>query len=106
MARIKFIAPSGEQVEINARGGMSVMEAAVQNDVEGIEAECGGGCSCGTCHVYVDPAWVDRLPPRSDVESDMLEAVTDSRPESRLTCQVLVNESLDGLVLYLPEQQG
>lgn len=106
MARIRFIAPSGDAHEVDARGGMSIMEAAVQNDIEGIEAECGGGCSCGTCHVFVDDAWVDRLPPRSAVETDMLSAVEGSRPQSRLTCQIMVNESLDGLVVYLPEHQG
>lgn len=81
------------------------MEGAVENDVPGIVAECGGSCSCATCHVYVDPQWLGHLGPPSTHETDMLGCVEDQRENSRLSCQIQVSDELDGLVVRLPEFQ-
>ena len=77
----------------------------MDNSVQGIIAECGGGCSCATCHVYVDPAWIDKLRQRSDLEVDMLDAACDLQPNSRLSCQIEVSEALDGLIVRMPAKQ-
>jgi 2Fe-2S ferredoxin len=79
------------------------MQIAVDHLLPGITGDCGGCCSCATCHVYVDDAWRERLPPASDEETMMLEGAVDVRPESRLGCQIRLTEELDGLVLRLPE---
>jgi len=81
------------------------MEAARQNDVRGIVAECGGECSCSTCHCYVDVEWLNRLPPKSEAEAGLLEFVWDPKPESRLSCQLIMSDTLDGLTLHVPERQ-
>jgi 2Fe-2S ferredoxin len=81
------------------------MEAAIDNGVEGIVAECGGACSCATCHVYVDPQWSGRLPPPHAQEDGMLDCVLDRRPNSRLSCQIKLTEDLDGLVLRVADTQ-
>lgn len=78
------------------------MEAAIRNDVPGIAADCGGACSCATCHVYVDPAWVDRVGPPDDMEQSMLEFAENPTTNSRLACQVKLSDALDGLVLRIP----
>ena len=85
--------------------GTSLMELGKRNDVAGIMGDCGGGCACATCHVYVDPQWADRLPAREEVETEMLELAEDVRPNSRLSCQIKMSEALDGLVVRLPESQ-
>jgi len=77
----------------------------MDNSVQGIIAECRGGCSCATCHVYVDPAWIDKLRQRSDLEVDMLDAACDLQPNSRLSCQIEVSEALDGLIVRMPAKQ-
>ena len=83
------------------------MEGARDNNIPGIEADCGGACACSTCHVYVDPAWVDRLPPKEAMEEDMLDFAWEPDPErSRLTCQLRVSDELDGLVVQMPEKQN
>lgn len=81
------------------------MEAAREHDIRGILAQCGGDCSCSTCHCYVDPEWLDRLPARNASEAGLIEFVWDPRPQSRLACQLLMTEALDGLVLHVPEKQ-
>jgi 2Fe-2S ferredoxin len=81
------------------------MEAAVDNDVAGIVAECGGACSCATCHVYVDPAWTAKLPPPDAQENGMLECVLDRQGSSRLSCQIVLTPALDGLVLRVADEQ-
>lgn len=90
-------------VEIPA--GHSLMEGAVNNDIAGILADCGGACSCATCHVLVDPAWVDVLPPREAMEEDMLEFAVEPGPTSRLSCQITITDALDGLIVTLPASQ-
>ena len=93
------------QHEVEVPNGLTVMEGARDNDIPGIEADCGGACACSTCHVYVDDAWVDRLPPREAMEEDMLDFAWEPDPEkSRLTCQLRVTDELDGLVVRMPEK--
>lgn len=106
MARITYIEWGGKRHEIEVRNGMTVMEGARDNGIPGIEADCGGACACSTCHVYVDDAWVDRLPAREPMEEDMLDFAFEPDPrKSRLTCQVKVTPEIDGLVVRLPERQ-
>jgi 2Fe-2S ferredoxin len=97
MAKITFIQPGGEAQTVEAEAGMTAMEAAKKNLVPGIEAECGGACSCATCHVYVDDAWREKVGPPAEMEEDMLDFAFDVRPTSRLSCQIKITESLDGL---------
>lgn len=102
MARIVFIRPDGIRQDVQATAGKSVMDAAVRNNVPGIDAECGGSCSCATCHVVVDDVWIGRLPPKSRDEDATLDYAVGVRPNSRLSCQIVVSDALDGLVLRLP----
>jgi 2Fe-2S ferredoxin len=106
MPKIVFVAPSGEVREIEAPVGISVMEAAKQRGVAGILAQCGGACACATCHVYVDPGWVAKLPSPEDMEQGMLESAWEPKPNSRLSCQITVTAALEGLRLVVPERQG
>ena len=106
MARITFIQNDGIERVVEAEPGMTVMETAVKHGVQGIAAECGGACACATCHVYVDPEWVERLPPKEDMEIDMLDfAFEPDEVRSRLTCQLKVTPAVDGLVVQMPEKQ-
>jgi 2Fe-2S ferredoxin len=84
---------------------MSVMDGAISNNIPGIEAECGGACSCATCHVYVDPAWVEATGSAQPVEAGMIESAMDLQETSRLSCQIEVSDELDGLIVRLPELQ-
>jgi len=106
MPRIVFIEPSGARRQIDAPVGITLMETAVGNGVQGIVAQCGGACACATCHVYVAPAWFAKLPPREEMEEGMLESAWEPRANSRLSCQVHVTADLDGLELTVPQQQG
>ncbi|MEZ5729033.1 MAG: 2Fe-2S iron-sulfur cluster-binding protein [Burkholderiaceae bacterium] len=106
MARITYVEPTGERIEVDAADGWNLMQAAVTNGVEGILGECGGSCACATCHCYVDEAHLAELPPPDEGELAMLEMVTaERRPTSRLACQLKASATLDGLVLTLPETQ-
>ena len=105
MVQIVFEEHNGAITEVQAETGTSVMQAALDNGIDGIIAECGGACSCATCHCYVDAAWLDKVEPPSDIEKDMLECVLEPRDSSRLSCQIIVNDSLDGLKVKLPESQ-
>lgn len=103
---IKFKNGSGEPVEVKARAGVSVMEAAVMNNISGIEAECGGACICATCHVYCDDVDADLLPEMSSEEDDMLDMATaERRSGSRLCCQLKVTDKLEGAMFTIPESQ-
>ncbi|MEW5421811.1 2Fe-2S iron-sulfur cluster-binding protein [Amorphus sp. 3PC139-8] len=106
MAKITYITTDGERFEVTAEPGTSVMENAVRNMVPGIEAECGGACACATCHVYVDEAWTEKTGEPSPMEEDMLDFAYDLRANSRLSCQLRVTDELDGLVVYIPEEQA
>jgi 2Fe-2S ferredoxin len=105
MPKITYIDQDGTERTVDAELGATVMETAINNDVPGILATCGGSCSCATCHVYVDEDWFDKLPPLSLEELDMLDTAHDLEPNSRLSCQILVTEEIDGLVVKTPARQ-
>lgn len=105
MPHITFVQADGHRREVPAERGCTVMQTAQQHMVEGLLGDCGGALSCATCHGYVEPPWRDRLPPPSPAEQDMITATMEPRPNSRLCCQIVVDESLDGLVIHLPESQ-
>lgn len=105
MVKVVFIAHSGEQREVDADVGLTVMEAAVHNDTPGILAECGGCCSCATCHVYVAEPWLAKVGPPGDMEKELLELTPEPRANSRLSCQIKITDELDGLTVQTPESQ-
>jgi len=107
MVNIKYIAHNGTitEVEIDPTGDLSLMQAAVNNGVPGIDAECGGALSCATCHVHFDKDWYDRLPEPAAMEKDMLEFVVEPTDTSRLSCQIKITPDLDGIVVYTPLSQ-
>jgi 2Fe-2S ferredoxin len=105
MAKITYIEHGGKEHVVEVEDGLTVMEGAVKNAIPGIDADCGGACACSTCHVYVDEAWVERLPPREPMEEDMLDFAYEPKPNSRLTCQLKVSPALEGLVVRMPEKQ-
>jgi ferredoxin, 2Fe-2S len=105
VARITYVESNGNEHVIEAAPGTSVMEGAVRNGIQGIDADCGGACACATCHVYVDPAWQVKSGQRNPLEESMLEFVENVRPNSRLSCQITVTEDLDGLIVRMPESQ-
>jgi 2Fe-2S ferredoxin len=106
MAKITFIEHDGNEHIVDVPAGLTVMEAARDNGVPGIDGDCGGACACSTCHVYIDPAWVERLPAKDAMEEDMLDFALNPDPvTSRLTCQIRVTDDLDGLRVKMPERQ-
>ena len=105
MAKITYVEYGGTEHVVDVPNGLTVMEGARDNGVPGIEADCGGACACSTCHVYVDPAWIGKLPEREDMEVDMLDFAYEPNERSRLTCQIKVTPELDGLVVQMPEKQ-
>jgi 2Fe-2S ferredoxin len=105
MAEITFIDFEGTKRTVDATNGDSVMEAATNNDIPGIDADCGGACACATCHVYVDPAWIDVVGKPEDLEAEMLDVAEEVKDNSRLSCQIKVSDEMDGLVIVTPESQ-
>jgi 2Fe-2S ferredoxin len=106
MPKITYIGHDGETTVLEVRAGLSVMEGAVKSGVDGIDADCGGSCSCATCHVYVDEAWFGKTGPAgSDDEADLLGLAIERRPNSRLSCQIKVTDELDGLIVRMPVSQ-
>lgn len=105
MPRVTFIEFNGAVHEVDAQAGASLMRAAVDHGVPGIDADCGGACACATCHVYVDPAWLARTGSRGEMEASMLGFAAAAQPNSRLACQIPMTEALDGIVLRLPDGQ-
>lgn len=106
MPAITYISTEGHRHEIDVAAGTTIKDAAIAHGIDGIVAECGGNAMCATCHVYVDPAWTDRLPAMQDVEDELLEDTASPRePTSRLGCQLPVTDDLHGLVVRLPEAQ-
>jgi ferredoxin, 2Fe-2S len=105
MPKIVFVEPTGVRREIEAPAGVTVMEVARQHGVQGVVAQCGGACACATCHVYVAPAWLEKLEPREEMEEGMLETAWEPRSNSRLSCQIHISADLDGLEVAVPEQQ-
>lgn len=107
MPTIHYILQDGTSRAIGAKAGTSVMENAIRHNVRGIEAECGGSCSCATCHVYVDDAFIERLPMPDEMESELLDGVaSERRSSSRLSCQLNVTAELDGLIVRIPKTQS
>ena len=106
MAKITYIEHNGKTHEIEVANGLSVMEGAVQNNIPGIDADCGGSCACATCHVYVDEKWFDKLPKKESAEEDMLDMANEPNKFSRFTCQITITDELDGLVVKMPSKQG
>ncbi len=106
MVMITYVQPDGVERAVDVPEGRSVMEGAVANDVAGIVAECGGSCSCATCHAYIDKDWMDVVGPPGEDEADMLEFASGATSNSRLTCQIEVTSELEGLKLTIPEEQG
>jgi len=105
MPKITYIEHSGAEHIIDAQSGFSVMEVAKANGIPGIDADCGGACACATCHVYVDPEWVNRVGNRSENEIELLEGVEKLNDTSRLSCQLVISDALDGLIVRMPENQ-
>ncbi|MBC52960.1 MAG: 2Fe-2S ferredoxin [Gammaproteobacteria bacterium] len=105
MTRITYIEHNGTEHVVDASNGDSVMEAAIKNLVPGIDADCGGACSCGTCHVFVDENWVQAVGEPGEFEEPMLDINPERSANSRLSCQIDISDDLDGLVMRLPEYQ-
>ena len=105
MAKITYITSDTKVHEIEVQNGLTVMEGAVQNDITGIDADCGGSMACATCHVYIEQKWLSKLPKAEDAEIDMIDMAFEPKNNSRLSCQLIVDENLDGLVVTTPEKQ-
>ena len=105
MPKITFIDFQGNRSDVDAKLGYSLMEAAVINDVDGIDADCGGACACATCHVYIDQAWVETTGTADELEAEMLEVAEEVKPNSRLSCQIKVTDQMDGMEVHMPESQ-
>jgi|TARA_B100002052_G_scaffold203144_1_gene185463 2Fe-2S ferredoxin len=105
MPKITFIDSTGNQKTIEVSNGLSVMEGAIQNNISGIDADCGGGMACATCHVYVKEDWFNKLPKAEDAEQDMIDMAFEPKKNSRLSCQLIVSDELDGLVVTTPSKQ-
>ena len=105
MPKITYIENIGKSHTIDIPKGLSVMEGAVQNNISGIDADCGGGMACATCHVYVKEEWFDKLPKKEDGEEDMIDMAYEPNKFSRLSCQLIVSDELEGLAVNLPEKQ-
>ena len=106
MPKINYITHDNQNFTIEVQNGLTVMEGAVQNDIPGIDADCGGGMACATCHVYVNDEWFDKLPQKEEGEEDMLDMAFEPKKNSRLSCQIIVTDELDGLTVNIPSKQG
>ena len=106
MPKITYITHDSQNHTIDVQNGLTVMEGAVQNDIPGIDADCGGGMACATCHVYVKEDWLDKLPTKEDGEEDMLDMAYEPKQNSRLSCQLIISDELDGLEVTIPEKQA
>ena len=106
MTKIVYIEHSGKSHSINVQNGLTVMEGAIQNNIPGIDADCGGSMACATCHVYVKEEWFDKLPKKDDGEEDMIDMAYKPNKYSRLSCQLTVSDELEGLTVKLPEKQA
>ena len=106
MAKITYIEHNGKEHTINVDNGLTVMEGAVQNDIPGIDADCGGSMACATCHVYVEEKWLNKIPKAEEAEIDMIDMAYEPKKNSRLSCQIIVSDELDGLKVTTPEKQS
>ena len=105
MTKITYIENNGKEHTIDVQNGLTVMEGAVQNDIPGIDADCGGSMACATCHVYVNDEWYNKLDEKTEGEDDMIDQAYEPKKNSRLSCQITVSEKIEGLVVRLPEKQ-
>ena len=105
MAKITYIEHNGTNYTVDVQNGLTVMEGAVQNNIPGIDADCGGSMACATCHVYVKEDWFDKINKKNEGEDDMLDQAYEPKKNSRLSCQIIVSDDLDGLVVDMPEKQ-
>jgi|TARA_B100000929_G_scaffold290384_1_gene283763 2Fe-2S ferredoxin len=105
MAKITYIKHNGKSQTIDVENGLTVMEGAVQNDISGIDADCGGSMACATCHVYVKEDWFNKVSSKTEGEDDMLDQAYKPKKNSRLSCQLIISDELDGLIVNLPEKQ-
>ena len=105
MTKITYIEHDGKEHTVDVQNGLTVMEGAVQNDIPGIDADCGGSMACATCHVYVKDDWYDKLDEKSEGEDDMIDQAYKPKKNSRLSCQITVSDKIEGLVVHLPEKQ-
>ena len=106
MAKIKYIDFQGNSKTIEVENGLTVMEGAIQNDVPGIDADCGGSMACATCHVYVEEKWFNKISKAEDAEVDMIDMAHEPKKNSRLSCQLIISDELDGLTVTTPEKQS
>ena len=106
MTKITYIENNGKSHTVDVSNGLTVMEGAVQNNIPGIDADCGGGMACATCHVYVKDEWFDKLQAKEDGEEDMLDMAFEPKKNSRLSCQIIVSDELDGLIVNIPSKQS
>ena len=106
MPKITYKAFDGSSKTIEVDNGLSVMEGAIQNEIPGIDADCGGSMACATCHVYVEQTWLDKLPKAEDGEIDMIDMASEPKKNSRLSCQLIVSDELDGLLITTPAKQS
>ena len=106
MPKITYKDKDGNSKTIEVEKGLTVMEGAVQNDIPGIDADCGGSMACSTCHVYVEEKWFDKLPKAEDAEVDMIDMAHEPKKNSRLSCQLIVTDELEGLIVNTPEKQS
>ena len=105
MAKITFIEHNGTNHTADVQNGLTVMEGAVQNNIPGIDADCGGSMACATCHVYVKEDWFDKINKKNEGEDDMLDQAYEPKKNSRLSCQIIVSDDLDGLIVDMPYKQ-
>ncbi len=105
MPKITYINSSGVSQTIEVENGLTVMEGAIQKDIPGIDADCGGSMACATCHVYVEEKWLAKLPEAEDAEVDMIDMAFEPKKNSRLSCQLIVTDDLDGLIVNTPAKQ-
>ena len=106
MTKITYIEHNGKEHTIDVQNGLTIMEGAVQNNIPGIDADCGGSMACATCHVYVKDEWYDKLDEKSEGEDDMIDQAYEPKKNSRLSCQLIVSDDLDGLVVNIPTKQA
>jgi len=106
MPKVIYNNNSGNTKTVEVNNGLSVMEGAIQNNIPGIDADCGGSMACATCHVYVEEKWFDKIPNAEEAEIDMIDMAIEPKKNSRLSCQIIMTEELDGLVVTTPEKQS
>ena len=106
MSKITYNTHENKTHTVDVQNGLTVMEGAVQNDIPGIDADCGGAMACATCHVYVEEKWSDKIPKAEEAEIDMIDMAHEPKKNSRLSCQLIVSDELDGLIVSIPSKQG